>query len=149
MTSNRDELKINPMALQRARRVRVAGRVLLGFGESTWLAGAGPPFLEAARVLRAAGAGADAGADVTDFVAAFTRFFGTLSSSFSLSPSSDVRFFPRVVVFGAVLGAAFAGAVLVLRAAGWTAARTGTGARTGVGAISFFTGEGLASLTGT
>jgi hypothetical protein len=134
-------------AHQRTRRVRVAGRLLLvGLGDRTWAAAAGAPFLEAARVLRAAGAGALVGA--TGFVVAFARFFGTLSSSFSLSPSSDGRFFPRVVVFGAAFVAAFAGAALVFRAAGGTAARTGTGARTGAGAVSFFAGEGLVTLTG-
>ena len=106
--------------IHRTRRVRVAGRLLFGLGDSTCEGTIGPPFLEAARVLREAGAAAGAagcvdGADLV--VAAFARFLGTLSSSFSLSPSSEGRFFPRVV-FDTALGAAFAGAAFVLRAAG-------------------------------
>lgn len=100
----------------------------------------GAIFFEAARVPRVAGADAL----VAVLAVGLTRFFGTLSSSFSLSPSSDGRFLPLMVGFGAGFGAAFAGGALVLRAAGWVAARTGTGA----GAFSFLAGEGLATLTG-
>lgn len=126
--------------LQRTRRVRVAGRLFVGFGERTWLAD-GAIFLDAARVLREAGAAA--------LVAAFTRFFGTLSSSFSLSPSSEGRFLPRTVAFGAgfaATGAGFAGAALVLRAAGCVAVRVGTGASTAFGAASLLRGEDFATF---
>jgi hypothetical protein len=140
-----DPLMIDMLAARvhhRTRRVRVAGRLLVGLGERTCAAD-GATFLEAARVLRAAGTGAAAG-----LVVVLTRFFGTLSSSFSLSPSSDGRFLPRVVVFGAGFGAAFAGTALVFRAAGCVAVRAGTGARAAFGAASLFVGEDFATFTG-
>lgn len=123
-----DHVAVERPPYQRCRRIRVVGgRLLFGFGDRT--CGCGATFLDAARVLRVAGAAAA-------FGAALTRFLGTSSSSFSLSPSSDGLFFPRVV-FDAGLGAGFAGAALVLRAAG-AGARTGTGA--GAAAASFLAG---------
>ena len=133
----------------RTRRVRVAGRLLLGLGDRTWAVAEGTPFLEAARVLRAAAVGADDGGCAAGFAVAFARFFGTLSSSFSLSPSSDGRFFPRGAALGAVLAAAFVGAALVLRAAGWVVVRLGVGTTTGAGTVSFLTGEDLVGFAGT
>jgi hypothetical protein len=120
----------------RTRRVRVAGRLLVGFGERT-CAAEGATFLEAARVLRAAGTGAG----TPGLVVALTRFFGTLSSSFSLSPSSDGRVLPRVTAFGAVFGAAFGGTALAFRAAGCVA-------RAAFGAASLFVGEDFATFVG-
>jgi hypothetical protein len=131
------------------------GRLLSGFGDSTC---DGTALREAARVLRVA-AGL-AGATV------FARFLGTLSSSFSLSPSSEGRFFPRVVFgagfeagFGASFFAAGAGAVRVLRVAAVGAvgrvgtgvgagadAMAGAGAATGAGTTCFFAGTALTGL---
>jgi len=101
-------------------------------------------FLEAARVLRA-GAGPEVGGAA--LTGTLTRFFGTLSSSFSLSPSSEGRFFPRKA-FAAGFGAGFMGAALVFRVAGTTAGRTGAEAGKTVGIASFLTGPRLTFLDG-